>query len=64
MKLSKQQFHGNPFWDQLKSHILCNINNCRNSNDSATLSHEETQFLRGKIAALKSILALEEKAPE
>lgn len=64
MKLNKAHFRNNPFWDSIKEQLLCNIDNCRKYNDNDTLSHEATQVLRGKIAAFKAVLALEEKAPE
>ena len=64
MKLNKAHFRNNPFWDSIKEQLLCNIDNCRIRNDSDKLTYEATQELRGRIAAFKAVLALEEKAPE
>jgi hypothetical protein len=51
----------NPAWSAIKDWATKELQRCREKNDAA-LSLEETAKLRGKIEALKELLALPAKA--
>lgn len=53
----------NPLWMRLKRRMEESRDELRNQNDSMHLGERETAFLRGRIAAFKELLALEEIDP-
>lgn len=52
-----------PLWAQLKAHLQEQLAGARVRNDNATLTEPETATLRGRIACLKSIIALGDDRP-
>lgn len=51
-----------PLWLRLKAHLQERLAKARSRNDGA-LAPDETAHLRGRIASLKDLLALEEDRP-
>ncbi len=51
-----------PLWQRLRGHLQERLAKCRARNDGA-LAPDETAHLRGRIALLKDLLALEEDRP-
>lgn len=47
-------------WAHLKADIAARIAQLHTENESLTLDHDKTQALRGRIAELRKLLALEE----
>ena len=52
------------FWARLKEHMIAELDISRKRNDSAKLTDAETAALRGKISALKALIALGEDGPQ
>lgn len=52
-----------PTWARLKAHLQDRLTSLRQRNDNATLSYDETQKLRGRIAECKYLLALGSPTP-
>lgn len=50
-------------WDKIKQHYTARLAMLRMQNDN-DLSHEDTQFLRGRIREVKVILKLDEEMPK
>lgn len=51
-----------PLWQRLRAHLEQRLAKYRTRNDGA-LAPEDTAHLRGRIAVLKDLLALEEDRP-
>lgn len=57
-ELAPEDFHRNVLWDKLKRYISLRVEELRRENE-ADLSPEKTAKLRGRIAELQSLAALE-----
>lgn len=59
--LSEGERH-HPLWVRLSAHLSAKLTQARGKNDGA-LTQEETARLRGRISALKDLLALGDEPP-
>lgn len=62
MKLTQAEANS-PLWDKLRQHFEARLAELRAKNDSDLLDAIKTSHLRGRLASVKEILALDRQEP-